>query len=227
LYIHENFRWQTPIRALKNVLDQGIIGAPFRSTVDMISGFPVFANQPFLKELEQFILTDLGSHILDVARFLFGEASSLYCQTRQVHKTIKGEDVATVMMRMGEGEGEGITVTCSMAYAENYLEREAFPQTLIFIEGERGSLELSQDFWLRITTEKGTLLRHVPPPRYNWADPAYEVVHSSIAACNGNLLAALQGEAQAETTGEDNLKTVRLVFASYNSARDNQVIHIS
>ena len=58
----------------------------------MISGFPVFANQPFLKELEQFILTDLGSHTLDTARFLFGEAESLYCQTRRVHPDIKGED---------------------------------------------------------------------------------------------------------------------------------------
>jgi D-apiose dehydrogenase len=64
----------------------------------MISGFPVFNNQPFLKELEQFILTDLGSHTLDTARFLFGEASSLYCQTRRIHADIRGEDVATIMM---------------------------------------------------------------------------------------------------------------------------------
>jgi D-apiose dehydrogenase len=221
LYIHENFRWQTPIRALKTVLAQGVIGEPFRARIDMISGFPVFVNQPFLGELEQFIVTDLGSHILDVARFLFGEASSLYCQTRRVHKNIKGEDVATVLMRMGAGT----TVTCNMAYAENYLEREAFPQTFIFIEGERGSLELSQDYWLRITTAEGTLLRQVPPPRYEWADPAYAVVHASIAACNDNLLAALKGEGKAETTGEDNLKTVQLVFASYDSAKEDRVVH--
>jgi predicted dehydrogenase len=127
------------------------------------------------------------------------------------------------MMQMGAGT----TVTCNMAYAENYLEREAFPQTFIFIEGECGSLELSQDYWLRITTADGTLLRRVPPPRYEWADPAYEVVHSSIVPCNANLLAALKGEGRAETTGEDNLKTVRLVFASYDSAKDEHVIHFS
>jgi D-apiose dehydrogenase len=221
LYIHENWRWQTPIRALKAVLNQGLIGAPFRARIDMISGFPVFVNQPFLGELEQFILSDLGSHILDTARFLFGEAASLYCQTRRVHKNIKGEDVATVMMQMGAGT----TVTCNMAYAENFLERDAFPQTFLFIEGERGSLELTQNYRLRITTAEGTLLRRVPPPRYAWADPAYEVVHSSIVPCNANLLAALKGEGQAETTGDDNLKTVRLVFASYDSAKDDRVIH--
>ncbi len=221
LYIHENWRWQAPIRALKRVLDQGAIGAPFRARIEMVSGFPVFVNQPFLGELDQFILTDVGSHILDVARFLFGEASSLYCQTRKVHRDIRGEDVATVMMDMGAG----VTVTCNLGYAESYLEREAFPQTFIFIEGERGSVELGPDYWLRVTGADGTHSRRVPPPRYAWADPAYEVVHSSIVPCNANLLAALKGEGQAETTGEDNLKTVRLVFASYDSASTGQVIH--
>ena len=225
LYIHENWRWQAPIRAFKRKLDSGVIGQPFRARIDMISGFPVFANQPFLKELAQFILTDLGSHTLDTARFLFGEARSLYCQTRKVHRDIQGEDVATVVMRMGADASTGVSVTVNMAYAENYLEREAFPQTFLFVEGDKGSLELGPDYSLRTTTREGTLIQRVPPPRYSWADPAYEVVHASIAACNANLLGALKGEAAAETTGEDNLKTVRLVFASYDSSDQDQVLH--
>ena len=30
-FVHENFRWQTPLRALKQYLDQGQIGTPFRT----------------------------------------------------------------------------------------------------------------------------------------------------------------------------------------------------
>lgn len=220
-FIHENWRWQPPIRALKKFLDNQIIGMPFRARIDMISGFPVFSNQPSLKESENFILLDLGSHILDIARFLFGEASSLYCQVKRVHKNIKGEDVATVMMKMGAG----ITVTCNLAYAENFLEREAFPQTFIFIEGSSGSLELGPDYWLRVTTCDGTHVNHVVPRLYSWMDPAYGVVQSSIVPCNANLLKALKGEGSAETTGEDNLKTMRLVFASYDSAAENKNIN--
>ena len=221
-FIHENWRWQAPHRALKAVLDSGQIGRPFRARVDFISGFPVFDNQPFLKTLERFILTDIGSHILDTARFLFGEARSLYCQTSQVHTDIRGEDVATVML----GMQNGMTVTCSMAYAGNPLENEAFPETFFFIEGEKGSIELSQGNRLRVTTRDGTLSRRVKPPHYSWADPAYDVVHASIVPCNANLLKALKGEGQAETTGEDNLKTVRLVFAAYRSAQQNQAVEI-
>jgi hypothetical protein len=119
----------------------------------------------------------------------------------------------------------GVTVTCNLAYAENYLEREAFPQTFLFIEGSQGSLELGPDYWLRVTTRAGTHLRRVPPPRYAWADPAYDVVHASIVPCNANLLAAIKGEGRAETSAEDNIKTVRLVFASYDSASGDKVIH--
>lgn len=215
LFINENWRWQTPIRELAGVLRTGIIGTPFRARIDMISGFPVFRNQPFLAELEQFILTDLGSHTLDVARFLFGEAKTLYCITKRVHANIRGEDVATILMRMGPQE---TSVLVEMAYAENYLERDRFPETAIFIEGGKGSLELTLDYWIRLTTADGTHIRRCPPPRYAWADPAYDVVHSSIVPAQADILRGLNNEGQAETTGEDNLRTVRLVFASYDSA---------
>jgi predicted dehydrogenase len=219
-FVNENWRWQTPIREVKRILDSEVIGTPFRARIDMISGFPVLRNQPFLGELEQFIITDLGSHILDVARFLFGEAASLYCCSQRIHRDIKGEDVATVVLRMGK-----TTVIVEMAYAGNPLERECFPQTLMFIEGDKGSLELAVDYGIRVTVSTGTSVKRSPPPRYAWADPAYEVVHSSIVPCQANLLRALRGEAAAETTGEDNLKTLRLVFASYDSARANQAIN--
>lgn len=219
LFIHENWRWQTPIQELKRVLESGVIGKPFRARIDMISGFPVFINQPFFKELEEFIITDLGSHTLDVARFLFGEAQSLYCQTQRVHRDIKGEDAATIMLKMQNGA----TVLVEMAYAENYLEKDRFPETFIFIEGSEGSLELAPDYWIRATTKDGTHVRRTPPPRYQWADPAYDLVHASIVPCNQDLLGAIRGEHAAQTSAEDNLKTVELVFAAYESARANVV----
>jgi D-apiose dehydrogenase len=221
LLVHENWRWQRPIRALQGILAQNTIGTPFRARIDMISGFPVFKNQPFLKELPQFILTDLGTHILDTARFLFGEASSLYCQTKRVHGDIKGEDVATVMMKMGRPQ---TTVICEMAYAENPLEREVFPQTLMFVEGDKGSIELAPDYTIRLTKAEGTATTRHPPPRFSWADPAYDVVHASIVDCHADLLRALSGKGVAETMGEDNLRTLHLVFAAYASAAANSVV---
>ncbi len=217
--VHENWRWQTPIRQLKKVLDSHVIGDVFRARVDYCNSFPVFENQPFLKSLEQFIVADMGSHILDVVRFLFGEPARLYCRTHQVHRDIAGEDAATVMMRMQTGA----TVTCNLSYASR-VEHDCFPQTFILVEGETGSVALAPDYWLRVTTEKGTEARRCPPPEYPWADPRYALVHSSIVACHADLLRALQNGTAPETSAEDNLKTLRLVQAAYDSARDNGAV---
>ena len=186
----------------------------FRGWITMISGFPVFSNQPSLRDAGRFILSDLGSHLFDVARFLFGEATNLYCQAGRVHQDIKGEDVATVMMRTAAG----MTVVVVMGYAENHLEHDWFPETHIFVEGAKGSIELGSHYWIRVTTETGTHSKRYRPSSYRWIDPAYAVVQSSMVPCLSDLLRALQGQGFAETTGEDNLKTVRLVSAAYESA---------
>jgi predicted dehydrogenase len=115
-----------------------------------------------------------------------------------------------------------------MAYAGTPLERERFPETFLFIEGDRGSLELGPDCQLRLTTLRGgvreTRLWRAAPPRHAWADPAYDVVHASIVPCNEDFLRALRGERPAEATGADNLETVRLVFGCYEAAEKNAVV---
>jgi len=219
--IHENWRWQTPIRALKQAMVESGIGRPFRGHILYANSFPVFANQPFLKELEQFILTDMGSHILDVARFLFGDASRLYCQTTRANPGIKGEDVATVMMEMGEG----VMVTCELSYASR-LEHERFPEAYIRVECEHGSVELGPDYWVRVTEGNETIASRHAPPRYAWAEPSHDLVHASIVPCNADLLHSLRTGEPAETSGEDNLKTVRLVFAAYESAATGRSVEL-
>jgi predicted dehydrogenase len=219
-FIHENWRWQGQIRALKKVLDSGEIGFPFRARIFLVSGYPIFSTEPGLKDLDEYILKDLGTHLLDVARFLFGEADRLYCQTHQIHRGIKGEDVATVMMHMGGRT----TVTCYMGFPGNYLENDVFNQTLILVEGNKGSAELDRHYWIRVTTKDGTHSSRYVPQYRPWMLPDYLASHASIAQCNAHLLQALRGESKAETTGEDNLKTMRLTFAAYESARSGNVV---
>ncbi len=218
LFINENFRWQVPIRKVKEVMDAGIIGDVFKARVTFCSAFPVFDNQPFLADLDKFILTDIGSHVLDVCRFLLGDAKSLYCMTKRVNPKIKGEDVANVWMEMKNG----VHCFAEMSYASR-LEKEVFPQTLVLLEGRQGSIKLDTDFELKVTTENGTSVETVKPVIYPWADPDYAVVHSSIVDAQRDILSGLRGE-KAETTGKDNLKTMQLVYSSYKSAKTGKVI---
>jgi D-apiose dehydrogenase len=220
-FVHENWRWQRPIRELKRLMQEEPLGELFRARITFTSAFPVFDNQPFLKLLEQFILTDIGSHILDTARFLFGEPATLCCRTHKTRDDIRGENVATVLL----GMKSGMSVVCEMGYASQ-TRHECFPQTRILVEGANGSLELEADYWIHLTRGDTQRSQRYAPVHYGWANPAYDVVHSSIVDCNRDLLKALRGEGQAETTGPDNLETMRLVFGSYDSAKSGEVLRL-
>lgn len=222
LFVHENWRWQRPLRELKTILDSGQLGTLVRARIDYANSFPVFENQPFLKELEQFILTDIGTHILDVSRFLFGEATTIDCQTRRIHADIVGEDVATVMMR----KATGMTVTCNMSYASRW-QFDRFPETFVAVEGSRAGVSLLPNYQIKLYDSSGVHRKRVAPESYSWADPAYELIHASIVDCHRNLLGALRGECLAETTAADNLRTLELVFAAYESATSGRIIQLT
>ena len=221
LYIHENYRWQAPVRRFKQIVDSGIIGKPFKARVSFLSGFPVFDNQPFLMELDHFILTDMGSHVLDVVRFLFGECDSLWCQTRAVNKKIKGEDLAVILMEMSNG----MPVYTEMSYA-SIVEHDTFSTLNILVEGEKGSVFLGPEFEIKTTTREGTKSEIVKFPSYSWADPDYIVNHESGIHVNKNILEAIQKKGKAENSGDDNLETVRLIWAAYNSAATGEKIKV-
>jgi predicted dehydrogenase len=77
---------------------------------------------------------------------------------------------------------------------------------------------------VRVTTSAGTRVTREAPPRYHWADPRYEVAYASIVSCCRDVLRGLRGRAGGETTGDDNLKTLALVFGAYDSARTGRAL---
>jgi predicted dehydrogenase len=221
LLVHENFRWQAPLRAVRRILNQGIIGEPFKCRLSYLTGYPVFANQPALRELSDMIIADLGSHQFDIARFLFGEVSHLYCQIQSINEGIKGEDVANALVT----HRNGVQTFVEMSFA-TFSDPDPFPQTLLFIEGREGSIRLEKDFRIRISTRNSVKEMEAAPVSYPWANPDYAVVHSSIVDCNRNLLDDLAGRGKAETDARDNYKTMQLVNAAYESARNHKVVFI-
>ncbi len=221
LYVHENFRWQQPIRHLKKLLDSDAIGTPFRARLYFNSAFPVFDNQPFLAQLERMMLADVGVHLLDVSRFLFGEVTRLFCRTQRVNPGIQGEDVATLLLETAGG----MTVTVEMSYA-SVVDYECFPQTLVEVEGNRGSVRLGPDFRFTVTTREGQRTEQLTLPTYDWVHPQYAVVQSSMVEIHRHFLAGLREGQAVETSGADNLKTLRLVEAAYESAERREAVGI-
>lgn len=212
LMVHENFRWQSPIRRVGEILASGAIGRPFFGRVSFRSAYDVYAGQPYLAEGERFIIEDLGIHALDVARFLFGEAGAITARTARVNPAIRGEDVATMMLAHAEATS---IVDCSYA---TRLEEELFPQTLIEIDGADGSIRLGAGYRLAVTDRSGTRHEDVSPPLLPWAERPWHNIQESVGAIQRHWATVLRAGREPETSGRDNLYTLALVEAAYASA---------
>jgi D-apiose dehydrogenase len=214
--IHENWRWQSTLRYVKDQIDRGEIGDVFRCRLDMTTSFDVFENQPSLRTVPELIIADLGCHFLDYARCLFGEVDAMGCHTHRTLEDVAGENVASIMLSMRGGR---TTVNIELAFAKMPMESDAFPQTRLFAEGTAGSIAVHPDYWVHTTSKAGTIKNQVVPKPYSWAHPKYAIVHSSIVECSRHLLESLRDGRPAETDALDNLRTMNLVFQAYEAAR--------
>ena len=213
LMVHENFRWQHPIRQVRAVIDRGEIGAPFWGRVSFRSGYDIFAGQPYLAQGERFILEDLGIHALDVARFLFGEVSSLAARTNRVNPAIKGEDAATVLL----GHASGATSVVDVSYATKRTP-DPFPETTVEVDGSEGSIRLTQGYRMAVTAAAGTRKVDASPPVLPWAGKPWHGVQDSVRAIQQHWADCLRAGREPDTSGRDNLRSTALVEAAYASA---------
>ena len=106
-----------------------------------------------------------------------------------------------------------------MAYAENPAGARVLSRDVIFVEGDAARSSWRPDYWVRLTTPKGRTLAPLsaddvtpgairPTPSCSRASSL--ATRTCFPACAGNP--------KVETTGEDNLAAMRLVFKSYESA---------
>ena len=214
LMVHENFRFQAPLMALERVMRSGVIGKPTFGRISFRTGYDIYAGQPYLALEERFILLDLGIHVLDMARVLLGEVATVQCQTQSVRPGLRGEDMATVMLRHTSGATS--IVDCSYA---SKIEPDLFPQTLVTIEGTRGSVALRADFQLDVTSDGRTTHEDTSTPLRSWTSHPWHVAQESVLNTQRHWIDCLRRGETPATSGADNLKTYALVDAAYEAAR--------
>ena len=221
LMVHENFRWQSPIQAVRAVIDRGEIGTPFFGRISFRSAYDVFSGQPYLATGKRFIIEDLGIHILDIARFLLGDVSTITARTARINQAIAGEDVATMLM--DHASGATSVVDCSYA---SKLAVEPFPETLIEIDGSDGTIRLAQGYQLTVTGKSGTTVSDVSPPLLSWASRPWHNIQESVVAIQQHWVDCLTTGTEPATSGTDNLKTFALVEAAYAGAASREPVQL-
>ena len=120
-------------------------------------------------------------------------------------------------MLLAHAGGATSVVDCSYA---SRLPRETFPETLLEIEGADGSLRLDAGYRLTVHGPGGTRSIDAAPPLLPWAERPWHNIQESVLDIQRHFAACLRARREPETSGADNLRTLALVYAAYDSAAD-------
>jgi D-apiose dehydrogenase len=223
LVVHENFRWQKAFRVLRDELDRGSVGAPRFARISFRHGYPdLYANQPYLAEVEDFAIMDVGLHLFDVARFLLGDVERVSCETQRLNPKVRGEDSFTALLR--HAGGAVASVECSF---DSTISPDPFPQTLVWLEGERGTLELGFDYRVRVHGPDGLRAIDGEPAVPAWGARPWHAVQDSVEAFEAHVVDVLAGRAEPQPSGRHNLDTLALALAAYRAAARHGTVDLA
>ena len=219
LAVHENFRYQAPMQAVKKVLESGAIGEPTWGRFSFRFGFDIYQTQPYFHHEKRLVILDSGIHILDLARFFLGEVQHVSCETQRRNPKNIGEDTASMLIRHKSG---------AVSIAEATYEARQIPdpilQTLVTIEGDHGSVKLHEDFRMQVTTDGRVEESRVGSALLPWTAQPWHTLQESVLATQRRIIGAWQAGREAEMSGIDNLKTFALVEAAYKAAEEMRAV---
>ena len=217
--VHENFRFQTPMLRVKKLIDAGAIGAVRFARISFRTGFDVYRTQPYFLTEPKLVILDVGVHLLDLARVFAGEVERVSCETQTRKKGIRGEDTATMLLRHRSG---GVSVVdCTF---EAKRQPDSFPETLLEIEGERGSLIMKPGCRLAVASDGLSWEEDAAAPLLPWTERPWHVSQEGVLNACRHLLTRFREGRPADTSIEDNLKTMALAEAAYQAAISGSAI---
>jgi D-apiose dehydrogenase len=219
LLVHENFRWQRPYRALGAALASGVIGSPTFLRLSFRHAFDIYANQPYLAEIEDLALTDVGLHLFDMARSLMGDVARVYCQTQRLSPRVAGQDAFLASLR--HVSGAVTSVECSFF---SHYTPDPFVQTLAVAEGPLGSIELLEGYRMRLHKDGRTEDTDVEPAVPVWGGKPWHLVQDSVVAFQRHAVAVLEGQAEPQPSGQDNLRTLAVTLAAIQSGKSGEAV---
>lgn len=221
LMVHENFRWQEPYRVMGAMVDAGALGRLNFARFSFRHGYDNYRNQPYLAEIDRFAIMDVGLHVYDLARRFLGEVDSLFCRTQRLNPKVRGEDSFHATLR----HASGAVSICDVSFWSK-LRPEPFPEALAVIEGDDATLELRQGYRLIVHRDGGAEDIDVEPAAPGWAERPWHVVQESVRATQAHFVESLRAGTEPQPSGADNLRTLALALASYDSAQQDRAVRI-
>ncbi len=223
LQVNQNMRYDHSVRALKALLDRGMLGEPVLATVEMraIPHWMPWAGGG--RSLSTFVMS---IHHLDMFRYWLGDPARVLASTRPDPRTHFAHDDGINLYVLEYANG---------ARASGWDDVWAGPAR----EGSGADIAVRWRFEGTEGLATGTIgwpgwPRRVPSTidystiadRGEWHRPRWPEAWfpDAFAGTMGGLLSALESGGEPDISGRDNLKTIALCEAVLAAAREHRVV---
>jgi len=228
LAVNQNMRYDQSIRACKDLLRRGQLGEPVLGTIEM-RAIPHWME--WQERLGWLTLRIMSIHHLDTFRFLFGDPERVFCSIRTDPRTAK---------KFPHDDGICLYI---LEYANGF--RASAWDDVWAGSAREGAADDTYIKW-RVEGTDGMARGTIGWPSYpkrtpstidfttvgdpgKWHQPRWDEVWfpDAFAGPMASLLRAMEEDTEPEIGGEDNLKTMALVDACYQSAAEHRAVSIS
>ncbi len=221
LVVHENFRFQPWYRAIRQALDDKLVGDLLQVTFRLRTGDgqgpeAYLDRQPYFQRMPRLLIHETGVHWIDTFRYLLGEPDAVYADLRKLNPVIAGEDAGYFIFDYPNGARALFDGNRLLDHAAENC-RTTLGEALV--EGTLGTLSLAGDGSVRLrsfgSTEEKVLLA-----ARKWQGFGGDCVKNLIC----HVVEGLLDGKPLENEARDYLKVIAIERALYRSDREGMKI---
>jgi predicted dehydrogenase len=217
-------RYDQSVRASKSLIDQGVLGDPVLATIDM-RAIPHW--MPWQERQGWMTCRIMSIHHLDTMRYWFGDPTRVYASFRTDPRT-EFEHTDGIGLYILEYDSGLRCLICDDVWTGPAREGAAEDLGIRYrIEGTEG-LAKGEIGWPKYPARVPSTLDYTTTDAPVWHCPRWDQVWFPDAFLGpmAELLVALESDAEPAMNGEDNLGTMALVDACYESAEKHVAIEL-
>ena len=223
LSVNQNMRYDQSMRVLKQILDAGLLGEVVVASIDM-RAIPHW--QEFLKSYERLTLLNMSVHHLDAMRFLFGEVAEIFCTTRADPRSGSHylDGICAYTLKFQDGVmGVCLDDIWASPVGDDF-ESDIYIRWRV--EGTEGVAKGTIGWPDYPDGSPSTLSFCCPATDGKWLTPSWDTMWfpHAFKGVMEQLQYALAHDEAPLLSGRDNLKTMALVEAAYQSIAQKRTI---
>lgn len=226
LAVNQNMRYDQSIRALKTLLDRGVLGTPVLATIEMRA---VPHWQTWLRGYGRLTLLNMSIHHIDSFRYLFGDPESIFVSARKDPRTRFPHEDGICLYILEYADGLRAAAWDDVWTGPRSERDDLKPYIKWRVEGSDGVAEGTLGWPDYPNHSPSTLTFTTTAQPGVWITPRWREVWfpDAFQGPMADLMNAIATGATPPISGADNLGSMAVVEAGYRSMHERRPVNIS